>query len=68
MLLVEEVLSPLIIGAPHQAHNVATGVQIKSPRLTHQLHAGLSRMLVALTAIAGMAAGNQVLPGGSAAA
>ena len=61
--LVEEILSPFVVGTAHQAHDVAAGVQIERARLAHQLHASFSRILIALVAIAGMAAGNKIFPG-----
>ena len=53
---------------PHQAHDVATGVEIERPRFTRRPHVGFVRKLVALAAVTGMAAGDKVLPGGEAAA
>ena len=40
------------------------GVEVEGARLAHQLHAGFDWHLIALTPIARMAAGHQVLPGG----
>ena len=65
--LVKEVLSPLVIGAAHQAHDVAAGVEIERARFAREFHPRFHWGLVALAAIAGMAAGNEVLPGGEAA-
>src|SRR6266568_4186440 len=56
--LIEEVLSPLIVGAAHQAHDVTTGVQVESMWFAHQLHRCFSRQLVALRSIARMTAGD----------
>ena len=53
---------------PHQAHDVAAGVEIEGARFARGPHIGFVRKLVALAAVAGMAAGDQVLPGGQTAA
>ena len=53
---------------PHQAHDVATGVEIEGTRFTRGPHVGFVRKLVALAAVAGMAAGDEVFPSGEAAA
>jgi len=66
--LIEQIFSPLIVGVAHQAHDVATGVEIERARFTRRLHVGFVWKLVAFAAIAGMTAGDQVLPGGEAAA
>src|SRR5260370_21923754 len=52
--LVEQIFPPLIIRAAHQAHNVATGVEVESAWLTHQLHAGFGGELISLAAVVGM--------------
>src|SRR5262252_5477777 len=65
---IEQILSPLIIRAAHQTHDVAAGVEIERARLACQLHAGFSRKLIAFAAIAGMAASDQVFPGRGASA
>ena len=62
-LLVKQVLSPLIIRPSHQSHDVAAGMEIERARLPHQLHVRFVRILIALAAIAGVAAGDQILPG-----
>jgi hypothetical protein len=41
---------------------VAAGVQIEGVGLTQKLHCGLKGQLVPFAAVAGMAAGNQILP------
>src|ERR1700758_3363141 len=61
--LVEKILPPLIIRSSHQAHDVAAGVKVEGARLAHQLHPCFGWELIALAAIAGMAAGDQVFPG-----
>ena len=53
---------------PHEAHDVATGVEVERARFAGRLHIRFVRKLVAFTAIAGMTAGNEVLPRGQAAA
>jgi len=53
---------------PHQPHDVAAGVKIEGAGFAHWLHVGFVRKLVAFAAVARMAAGDQVLPGGEAAA
>ena len=42
---------------------MATGVEVEGAGFAHQLHAGFERCLVALAAIAGVAAGDEILPG-----
>ena len=64
--LIEQIFSPLIVGVAHQAHDVAAGVEIERARFTRGLHVGFVWKLVAFAAIAGMTAGDQVLPGGEA--
>src|ERR1035437_10735153 len=59
---VEEILAPLGVGAPHHAHDVASGMQVESARLTHQFHAGFVRQQIALPAVAGVAASNEIFP------
>ena len=65
---IKKILPPLVVGAAHQAHDVATGVKIEGAGFAHQLHTGFIGHLVALAAIAGMAACHQIFPGGSASA
>ena len=60
---IEQILPPLIVRMPHQAHDVATGVEIEGARFAGGLHTGFVRKLVAFAAVAGMAAGDEVLPG-----
>ena len=60
--LVEQVLSPLIVGVAHQAHDVAAGVEIEGARFSRRLHIGFVRQLIALTAVAGMAARDKIFP------
>src|ERR1035437_3403519 len=59
---VEKILAPLGIRPAHHAHDVAAGMQIESARLPHEFHAGFVRQQIALPAIAGMAASNEVFP------
>src|SRR6202795_2560230 len=65
---IEQILPPLIIRMPHQPHDVATGVEVEGSRFARGPHVGFVRKLVALAAVAGMTAGDEVLPGGEAAA
>src|SRR5216683_6629495 len=65
---VEQILPPFVVAAAHQAHDVAAGVEVEGARLTHQLHAGFGGELIALAAVAGMAAGHQIFPGGRSSA
>ena len=65
---IEEVFPPLIITPTHQPHNVPARVQIERPWLAHQFHAGFSGELVAFAAVAGVATGHQIFPGGAASA
>src|ERR1700686_3903767 len=65
---IEQILPPLIIRVPHQAHDVATGVEIEGTRFARRPHVDFVRKLVALAAVAGMTAGDEVLPCGEAAA
>src|SRR5690242_3997415 len=60
--LVKQILPPLIIGPSHQAHDVAAGVEVEGAGLTHQLHSRFGNKLISLSAIAEMAAGNEVFP------
>jgi hypothetical protein len=60
--LVKQILPPLIIRMPHQAHDVAAGVEIEGARFSRRLHIGFVRQLIALTAVAGMAARDKIFP------
>ena len=62
MSLIEQVFSPLIVRAAHQAHDVAAGVEIEGAGLAHESHIRFVRQLIALAAIARMAAGHKVFP------
>ena len=50
---VKQILPPLIVGAAHQAHDVAAGVEVEGAGFAHQLHAGFGGRLISLAAIAG---------------
>ena len=65
---VKHILAPLVIGMPHQPHDVTAGVKIERARLARGLHVRFMRKLVTLAAVAGMATGYEVLPGREAAA
>ena len=62
---IEQVLAPLGVRVAHQAHDVAAGMQVEGARLAHQFHFGFAWQLIALAPVAGVAAGDQVFPGGS---
>jgi len=62
-VLIKQVLSPLIVRTAHQPHDVSAGMKIEGVGLTHELHAGFKRHLIALAPIARMAASHEVLPG-----
>ena len=66
--LIEEILSPLVVGAAHQSHNVAAGMKVECAGFAHQLHARFRWRLVAFAAVARMAASDEVLPGGGTSA
>jgi hypothetical protein len=66
--LVEKIFAPFVVGATHQAHDMAAGVEVEGTRFAHQLHAGFNRQLISLLAVAEVTAGDQVLPGRKAAA
>ena len=53
---------------PHQAHDVATGVEIEGAGFAGGPHVGFVRKLVAFAAVAGMTAGYEILPGGETSA
>ena len=65
---VEKVLAPFVIGAAHQAHDVAASVEIEGAGLAHEFHSRFAGELIAFAAIAWMTAGDKILPGGSATA
>jgi hypothetical protein len=51
------------------AHDVPAGVQREGPRLAQQFHlCQLVQQVIALAPVAAMAASDQILPGGKAAA
>jgi len=66
-ILIEKILSPLIIRVPHQAHDVAAGVEVERAGFARGSHVDFVRELVSFTPVAGMTAGDEVLPGGEAA-
>ena len=68
MASIEQVLAPLRIALTEHAHQVAAGMQAEWARLPGQAHAGLFGRPAAFAVVAGMAARNQVLPGGFACA
>jgi hypothetical protein len=66
---IEQILPPAVVAAAQHAHDLAAGVQREGARLAQQNHVvDLAEHAVALAAVAGVAAGHQVLPGGVAAA
>jgi hypothetical protein len=66
--LIKQVLPPFVVGAAHQSHDMAAGMEIEGARLAHELHACLGGRLVSFAAIARMAAGDEILPRRRAAA
>src|SRR5258708_14128513 len=66
--LVEQILLPLVVALREQTHQVAAGMQAKRPRRAGELHAGLLGRAAALAVVAGMAARDEILPGGLAGA
>lgn len=60
--LVKQILPPFVVRPPDHSHDVAAGVQGEGSRLLQQLHVDLNQQMIALLAVAGMAAGHQVLP------
>jgi hypothetical protein len=66
---IEQILPPAVVAAAQHAHDLPAGVQREGPRVAQQDHVvDLVQHAVALAAVAGVAAGHQVLPGGVAAA
>ena len=64
-----EVLAPGGVGAANHAHDMAGGVEGEGPGLALELHVGeFVQELVAFAAVAVVAAGYEVFPGGEAAA
>jgi len=59
---IEQVLAPLVVALAEKPHQMAAGVQTERPRRARQPHARLFRSAVAFAVIAGMAAGDQILP------
>ena len=67
--LIEQIFAPAVVAAAKHAHDLAAGVERKWPRLAKQNHVvDFGKHAVALTAIAGVAAGDEVLPCGVATA
>lgn len=60
---IKQILPPLGIGPADHAHDVAAGMQAEGAGLAQQAHVDLAQQVIALAVIAGMAAGDQVLPG-----
>src|SRR5579862_3016780 len=68
MLLVEEILAPLLVALPNQAHQLPRSVQRERTRAPLQLEARFFRRAIALAVVAGVAACDQILPGRAPAA
>src|ERR1700753_3362412 len=67
--LIIEIFPPLVIGVTNHAHDVAAGMKGERPWLAQQPDIPyLAEQMIALSAIAGMAAGDKILPGGESAA
>src|SRR5579864_726434 len=64
--LIEEVLAPLLVFVPDQAHELPGSVQGEGTRPARQRQAGFLRRAVALTVVALVAARHQILPGRAA--
>ena len=60
--LVEEVLAPFVFGLPHQAHQLAAGVEREGAGLAQQPYTHLFGQAVPLAVVAGVAAGHKVIP------
>src|SRR6202453_5429629 len=65
---IKQILPPLIVRPAHEPHDVAAGVEVEGAGFAHQLHSGFGWELVALAAVAVMAAGYEILPGGGTSA
>jgi hypothetical protein len=67
--LIKEVLAPAVVAAAQHAHDLAAGVEREGARLAEQNHiVDFAEEAVAFVAIALVAAGDEILPGGAAAA
>ena len=66
LLRVEEVFAPLVVAAAQQAHQVTAGMEAERARLAKEFHARFFRGAAALTIVAAVATGDQILPGGLA--
>src|SRR5689334_2935671 len=66
--LIEQVFAPLIVALAEQSHQVTAGVEAERARGAVQFHAGLVGGAAAFAVIAGVAAGDEVFPGGFAGA
>src|SRR5579875_746390 len=64
MASVKQVFAPALVGAAQHAHDLPAGVKRERPRLAAQFQARFFRQAVALAAVAGMAAGDKVVPVG----
>jgi len=60
--LIEQIFAPLLVALAEETHQVTTGMEAKRTRSAGELHAGLVGRPVAFAIVAGMAAGNKVLP------
>ena len=61
--LIEEVLAPLIVRVPHEAHDMAAGVEIEGAGFAREVHSSFVRILITFLPIAGVTAGDKILPG-----
>src|ERR1039458_9218740 len=66
---IEEVLAPAVVAAAQHAHDLAAGVEREGARLAEQNHVvDLAEQAIAFVAVALVAAGDEIFPGGVAAA
>src|SRR5579862_7693813 len=66
--LVKQILTPPLIAVADQPHQLPRGVQCEGPRPPCQFETSLFWRPVALTIVAAVAAGHQILPGRTPAA
>ena len=66
--LVEEVFAPAGVGVAKHAHEVSAGMEAEGPGLFAEFHSRFFGGSIAFAVVTGMAAGDEVFPGGSAGA
>ncbi|SPE18179.1 hypothetical protein SBA5_140046 [Candidatus Sulfotelmatomonas gaucii] len=68
-ILIKQIFPPAVVAAAEHAYDLAAGVQREGARLTQQDHVvNFAEQTIALLAVALMAAGHKIFPGGAAAA